>query len=341
MPTDRSNQRKRTMKKYLGTYILLALFSTASAQIQEIPVNDENLKLAFDAVGFYEGTLFSLDTIEQVSSDSKIKCSLARIHFKSAFQDAGINLYQYLNDAIGKSQVEQVITSALEEYKKMFAGGEINLDLVDTYINDVEEYCKGKIQSPTKETLLYFKYVKSPSKEITDGYFEYFNTKGHLKSTGLEIKLKIPITYKMEEGQRPHVVQRFNEFEGHFGTKSTLTINEIPETEGKFDALTNPGLINETDMLEICLDDGAKLRSFEIIKIDGIPFAAVESTIKKTSAVGEIEMITLSYTTFFRNRVIILSFAAQVKSGSDDHFQKSKLLYKTIASSMIFIDQWK
>lgn len=329
------------MRKYIVTYIFLSLFSTTSAQIQEIPVNDENIKLAFDAIGFYEGILFSLDTIERISSDSKIKCSLARIHFKGAFQDTRTNLYQYLNDAIGKSEVDKIVSMALEEYKMMFEGGEINLDIVEAYINDVENYCKGNLPSPIKETLLYFKYINFPSKEITDGYFEYFNTKGHPKSTGLEIKLKFPITYKNEEGQRPHVVQRFNEFEGHFGTKSTLTINEIPKSEGTFDALKNPGLVNEKDILEICLDDGAKLRSFEIIKIDGIPFAAVESIITKTSAVGEIEMISLSYTTIFRNRVIILSFATQVKSGSEEHFQNNKLLYQTIASSMIFIDQWK
>lgn len=304
-------------------------------------MNDENIKLACNAIGFYEGTIFSFDKIESESPESLVKCKLARLQFSSAFQLAQKNLLLFLNNAIGETQVDEIISSALEEYKNMFIGLELNEDLLDGYFNDVEQYCLGNLPSPTKETLLYFKYIDSPSKEITDGHFEYFNTKGHSKSEGLEIKLKIPITYKIEEGERPHVVQRFNEFEGHFGAKATLTITEIPEKEGHFDAIANPGIINKKDMLEIGLLEGAKLRSFEIIKVDGIPFAVVESSIIRNSAVGEIEMVMLNYTTIFRNRVIILGFSTQIRSNSDLHFQHNKLLFKSIASSMIFMDQWK
>ena len=321
------------MKRIFLLLFLLVLVARSNAQVNVLPVNKNNIMLAFEAIGFYEGVMFTLDTIECLLPDKKLKCRLERSHFRSSYREATKNIYKYVYSAIGENDVKEMIAEFVQDYKRLIVGSSINVDVVEPYLDEIE--------SPTKETFLYFKYINSPAKEILDGHYEFFNTREHPKSSGLELKMKIPTTYKCEEGDSPNVVQKFNEFEGHFGSKSFLTITEIPESSGAFDALASPSLINESDILEMCLDEGAKFRHFEVIKIDGIPFGVVEMSRMQDFPMGNFEVIYLAYITYFRNRLIVLSFSTLVDSDREAHYENNKLLFKTIAMSMVFTDRWK
>ena len=197
---------------------------------------------------------------------------------------------------------------------------------------------KGEIPEQTLKTLLYFKYIHNPQKEIADGHYEWFNTKSHPKSTGLEIKLKVPHSFKLEEGDRPHIVQRFREMDGDIlGAIHTLLINQIPSTEGEQDVTLQPEWVSKEWVVEMLELKPADVLSYEKVSIDGIPFAAIECKELKESTTGSIETTSLRYFTVFKNRMIMLSFS----NTSTANLSRNHMLYKTIAGSMVFMDKWK
>lgn len=329
------------MSRIFIAIILVSVLHGANAQVQQIPRSDSYIKMALEALGFYEGVVFSLDTLKSLAPQSRVECELAKIQFSKTYSEARANLYAYLEETIGRGNVEVIMNGALESYKELVMQGEFLPENLNDYLDEVRHYSMGIIPSPTKEILLYYKYVNKPSLEIIDGHYEIFSTKGHDKSNGLEIEFKIPITYSKSEGRRPHVVQVFREYEGNFGTIVVLLIKEISLKEGELDSTKNPSLLSKENILLYSLDEGAKLLSFETSKIDGVPFAITESSRLQVTTMGEMEVITLGYTTFYKNRLIQLQFASQMYSGSDLHYRTNKNLYKLIASSLIFMDKWK
>lgn len=66
-----------------------------------------------------------------------------------------------------------------------------------------------------------------------------FDTKNHPKSNGLWLTVKYPSSWRSAEGERPHIVQKFDRVDGNFYEAMMLQINPMPQASmSEVDSLT-------------------------------------------------------------------------------------------------------
>jgi len=64
---------------------------------------------------------------------------------------------------------------------------------------------------PGIQTLLAYhpKYIRNPERELLDGFTQEFRSDGSGKSLGLKPRVIYPISWKSEDGERPHILKKF------------------------------------------------------------------------------------------------------------------------------------
>jgi hypothetical protein len=317
-----------------GFFVLLGTCNALNAQYEAMSGEDDVLHRLNETIGYYLGTIRSLNEIEAQVPELKYEAFQLRTKFKNEYEEAWKNLEVWNKFVFGPEFLSSLSARMDKEYADLY----FDADNSRIFLNDVKQRLKGEIPEQTLKTLLYFKYIHNPQKEIADAHYEWFNTKSHPKSTGLEIKLKVPQSFKLEEGDRPHIVQRFREMDGDIlGAIHTLLINQIPSTEGEQDVTLQPEWVSKEWVVEMLEVKPADVLSYEKVSIDGIPFAAIECKELRESTTGSIETTSLRYLTVFKNRMIMLSFS----NTSTANLSRNRMLYKTIAGSMVFMDKWK
>lgn len=88
-------------------------------------------------------------------------------------------------------------------------------------------------------------FVMRPEEEFRQGHILRYRTKGHPKALGLDFQISYPASWRAEEGERPHIVQKFISQNGHGLEAITLMVREIlPEgstyTAQEIDKLFSP-----------------------------------------------------------------------------------------------------
>ncbi len=183
-----------------------------------------------------------MNEIEAQVPELKYEAFQLRTKFKNEYEPAWKNLEAWNKFVFGP----EFMVSINQRLDKEFSDYYFDATNSRIYFVEVRAILSGDILEQTLKTLLYFKYLNSPQKEISDGHYTWFNTKSHPKSTGLEIKLKVPQSFKLEEGDRPHIVQRFREMDGDIlGAIHALLINQMPETEGEQYATRQPEWVSK------------------------------------------------------------------------------------------------
>ena len=318
----------------LGVLFFRISVTSLQAQYEAMSGEDDALHRLNETIGYYLGTIRSLNEIEAQVPELKYEAFQLRTKFKNEYEEAWKNLEAWNKFVFGP----EFLTSFQVDIDREYANLYFDENNSRIFLEEVKARLQGEIPEQTLKTLLYFKYLNSPQKEISDGHYTWFNTMSHPKSTGLEIKLKVPQSFKLEEGDRPHIVQRFREMDGDIlGAIHTLLINQMPNTEGEQDATLQPEWVSKELVVEMLELKPADVLSYEKITIDGVPFAAIEYKQYKTAAVGNMEFTNLSYFTLFKNRMIMLTFSNSVPA----NLARNRMLYKSIAGSMVFMDKWK
>jgi hypothetical protein len=318
----------------LGILFFCVSVTSLQAQYEAMSGEDDVLHRINETIGYYLGTIRSLNEIEAQVPELKYEAFQLRTKFKNEYELAWKNMEAWNKFVFGPEFLSSLNGRMDKEYADLY----FDADNSRIFLEDAKQRLNGEIPEQTLKTLLYFKYIHNPQKEIADGHYEWFNTMSHPKSTGLEIKLKVPQSFKLEEGDRPHIVQRFREMDGDIlGAIHTLLINQMPNTEGEQDATLQPEWVSKELVVEMLELKPADVLSYEKVSIDGIPFAAIECKELKESTTGRIETTSLRYFTVFNNRMIMLSFS----NTSTANLSRNRMLYKTIAGSMVFLDKWK
>ena len=81
----------------------------------------------------------------------------------------------------------------------------------------------------------------------------------------------------------------------------------------------------------------AVLRSREKVSIDGIPLSKIEGKQSMIAVMGAIEVTNQIDFTVFKNWMILFN----IGNTEPANLARNRMLYKTIAGSMVFLDKWK
>jgi len=177
----------------------------------------------------------SLDAICSKFPALREKALIARSNFRRVFGPSVVVADAYLLD-----RTSSLATSWSSRKQELVERGVDSLDFSQiteedarTYIETVRTRTKGEMPEGVYQALAFFnpRYAELPHLELVDGYRKKFESKGHAKSLGLNIMLHLPLSWSSLEGDRPHVVQKFESPTG--GAAAMLLIKDGPPLEGK------------------------------------------------------------------------------------------------------------
>jgi len=182
------------------------------------------------------------------------------------------------------------------------------------------------------------KKISIKSKEFSNLNFsldDYESLNGHPKAKGVNLKLRKPKGWELQEGDRPNIVKKFNYKTNTYiilikDNMMFLSRNEAKEL-----------LADEEYVKEIITESGSYLKNIEILQykivtIDTYP--ALEFTIRgdKERLGIDFKMIMKNWMIFYEDKIISFSSV-----GFDSkEFYSLENLYDSITNSVIFPEQY-
>lgn len=164
---------------------------------------------------------------------------------------------------------------------------------------------------------------------------EYFSINGHPKAKGVNLKLKKPEGWDLEEGDRPNIVKKFRYKTNTFLILIKDNVMFLSRNESK-------ELLEDDEYVkEFIAESGSSFSSFEILNHEIVTinsYPTLEFTIK-----GDIErsgiklkMIMKFWVIFYEDKIICL----QAGGADNEEFKLLENLYDLITISLIFPEQY-
>jgi hypothetical protein len=164
---------------------------------------------------------------------------------------------------------------------------------------------------------------------------DYISIKGHLKSKGVNLKIKQPIGWEVQEADRPNIVKKFiyktNSYMIHIKDNYTfMSRNEAREY------LENDGYVEE-----IINEAGSFLKDFEILNHEIVTvnsYPALEFSLRgKMERSGiEVKLILKCWMILYEDKIVSL----QAGGADNNDFKSLENLYDLITISAIFPEQY-
>ncbi len=283
--------------------------------------------------------LFCLNLISysQSLSDSDIKILAQRINKELQGMDFGNGLTVKGCYAIGRTLVYQYQVS-----EDWFAPENSKTDLIEnlkksgyaeTYFNnDINVEYQYFFENRLREKISIKSY------ELTSLNFklgDYISIDGHPKAKGVNLKLKPPMGWQIEEGDRPNIVKKFLFKNNNYMiiVKDNIMFfsrNEISEL------LSDDEYVNEFLLEASSILSNQQILYHRIVSVDKYP--SLEFTMR-----GEMERLGVKmkirqkcWMIFFEDKIVYL----QCSGLDNNEFTALEKLYNLITNSVIFPEQY-
>jgi hypothetical protein len=263
--------------------------------------------------------------------------------FNASFPSIKYKLKEHLITIMGKNYVEKLEKKISNQMQPMLE--DINKYTAQKTLQVVQQRADGIIESPFLEYILFVQYLSNPAREFYDGYRDSFRTKGHKKSQGIDLVLKIPKSWKSLEGERPHIVQKWVSQDGHGLEVIYLSITDIGGPTPSNDEVQEFATSKEIAIFIPSKAINAKsgIFSLEMRKGFWLEFGLISERINI-----EIYSHLIVYQLFFREKIIRLT--CQVSNFVDDFsenriktyskFKKFIPLFQQVLNSIVLLQAY-
>lgn len=182
-------------------------------------------------------------------------------------------------------------------------------------------------------------YIKSEEfADFESNLGEFVSIKGHIKSQGIDLKLKVPTNWKIEEGDRPHVVKKFT-----FETNGLSNTFLITITDNFMFVSRNEALKQFSDSRAVSeifssqLFSNPKIHNHKVITIDKYPALEFTASGKMERAGINMSLKVRCWYIFYEDKIIVF----QAASYDNGNFEKIEPFYSKIINSVIFPEQYE
>lgn len=258
------------------------------------------------AYGFYLGQEYTLQQIVKKYPELKLPAEKARLEFDLKFKGSIQNIDSKfkVNGKEKWNEIKEKLSSEINSYLSYSIG----FEEATKFITDVEERAKGNIDKSILEALLLFnpKYEITPELEFAEHYTYIYENNGSGKSKGVPFKLKVPVTWKAEEGERANVVQKFTEKNGR-GFAIFMVMIKNSDVDKVITRDDVDELLNDKDGLQEIVPYNGKLLSNGKFTLEGLPgfWIKFEALVERGKNVVQSENI--QYMIFYNDKIISLS----------------------------------
>lgn len=293
-----------------------------------------------EAYSYCLGQSIWLDRLNDSFPEYKNKSMIAEAKFKKQFGLGIENIDKHLKKALGE-RYQQINGSIKEKAKDFINGQALDAEIAESFIGEVEKRALGiGIPQQTLEVLLSATYEDNPHGEFSAGMTQTYRTKGHPKAKGTDWQLKVPISWKAMEGDRPNIIQKFVNMGGSGDYLITLMVQETGFTDKEARQLIN----NEAGMKAAFSQEG-KVLAYKPMVIDNYPGGMVE--IEQTVQRLDITVIVRSqqYFALKDGMMYIMQGAIGTVNSSRDYdiekeMNRHSLLFRLVANSIILNSQY-
>ncbi|MBN2827735.1 MAG: hypothetical protein JXQ26_07080 [Tissierellales bacterium] len=264
--------------------------------------------------------------------------NLWKMKFGAAVENLAAELRYNIGDKLGDYETEIIIELSLTDDSLM------TLNDAQNALLKFESRVNGDIPSPFLETLLSFhpKYINNPEAEFNDDFVgEYLSSESE-KSDGINIKFKYPKSWKHEEGDRPHVIQKFTSNNGLGLEMALLMIEKVDTTMTESDI----DLLLSESFLKYQLPDSAKMLSYETgLTLSGIKASSITYYQIIPQMQFIVATITKSYFLFYKNYKVSVIFAVGAEKGRESdlssRYEKFYPLFWKMANYLTIMSRYE
>ncbi len=321
--------------------LLIALLVIHCTILSQTKYSNTEIDEMISTYSFYIGQLNTVDEIMTNHPEYKMKAKTAQDLWNRNFKSSVNNIISELELYIGDNF--ESFKSELQTKLNNVDYSDVTNDDIEYTINLINNRANGDMPSPFLETLLSFnpRYQANPEKEMIDGFFLEFFTNESAKSKGLDIKLKYPRSWKAENGDRPHVIQKFTSDNGHGLETALIMIMELKE--GYSQSEINYLLTEEEVKKQ--LPENSKVIDIETdIFVGNVKATSITSYQIQQQMEFELGIFSKTYLLYYDNYQVVLMFSSgSISDQYDDiynRYQANEKLFWRIANNLVILSKY-
>lgn len=315
--------------KNISLYIFFALtlLLTSQNSSASLPQSLQLAKDASNAYGYLIGQSFTLERIESQYPEMAGQSIIAKASFNAAFPSVQSRIREMLLDIYGKDLFEDLESKIVDAVEENLASLPMTRSLAEQFINTVRNRADGDIESPALEIILATTYLEKPAEEVRDGFYQAFESESHPKAKGVELGLRLPVSWIAEEGRRPNIVQKWRNFGGHGYTTIMLDIRDAGADVS--DAEVREMI--ESGEIKNYLPEGATFQDANLTQLDAQAAYVVDYLYRQDIGDTIVMMQVRHYQLFFDGKAVGIMCQSTAGVGGGSQSQPSiKAAHKLI-----------
>lgn len=300
--------------------------------------NQNSVKGLAQSLGFVQGQEFTLERISKEYPELSLSVTLARAQFDSSFPNIKLKLRDQLTLAMGEVLFKKTEANIKSQIKTSLEVQELTKDIAQDFLEQVKERAEGNIDSPVIEYLLSVGYMRYPAGEYVGGYRQRFSSDSHRKSQGIKLVLQTPKSWKAEEGERPHIVQKWT---SQNGTGLEMMHLDIRDTEGYTPTNNEVESFVAAGEVKKIVPSGATYINSGLFSLEMRKGFWMEMSLVQERVGIKLYTHSSMYQLFFRGKAIGLMCQAsrplQDKAAADEAFRRIKPLCQKVLNSIVLL----
>lgn len=181
------------------------------------------------------------------------------------------------------------------------------------------------------------------AKNMIQEEFKQIKISGHNKAPEAELEFKIPISWEAQEGDRPHVVQKYQPSKIKSGLQLIVIINSLPTQIKSMDTKEVLNIETLPELSKEMIPVGSELIDRQMVKIDGEPAGLIEYKFSTNRAGVEVGMHAINYFFIENGNLIAMQFSSGGSSVESASLKMKyfRSLFLKIAISIVIPSKWK
>lgn len=329
---------------YIIAFIVLALTSASIFGQTPDKIKKPKYERVSQAYGYLLGQEYTLSLIKRKYPNLELNITKVQMSFNSTFGGSKEGMKSYLIETLTANKFINYEERLMTELKELLSGQTFTEEIAINFVSEVESRAKGNIASPVLETLLYFQYSTRPHQELLDGFTRIFKTKGHPKSKNTDWQIEVPISWRVSEGDRPNIIQKFTADFGDSFHSIMLMVKEMVLPKGyKFSTKELNELFTEKQAKEM-VPEGGQFISFTKMTLDNNigGMLEIEQSVSRLDITMKFRMVQFMFVR--NNKMYILQGAVGSEKTTTNlalEMKKYLPLYKLVANSIVVNDQYR
>lgn len=258
----------RSFKIPLSTLIVGVACLTISFPAKSFQANARAVRGLTEAYIHTYAQDLLLDQIKKQHPSLSIEVTGARARFELSFPQAKQKIQFHLEQSIGTSEAQKIITGAQRTLDEHFLSKVQDIETSKQFIQTVLSRAAGAFADErVKQFIVAAAYFENPESEYDLNLVSRFSTKGHAKAQGLLSSMSIPISWQAQEGTSPNTVQTWI---SEAGTGlSAISLQITPTSDRRTEADIKRAIAAKD--YRLLLPAGSEVKNISQIRTSGRP----------------------------------------------------------------------